>query len=72
LIGQSPHADLDSSFGPLGQCAQVTKVSRFPPALDVHFWHYNFMRGHGSLDGATPAMAAGVVGGYLNWESLLD
>lgn len=35
-------------------------------ALALHFAYYNFCRVHGSLKGATPAMAAGIA--ERKWE----
>jgi IS1 family transposase len=36
------------------------KVENLAAAVSLHFMHYNFCRVHMSLDGRTPAMAAGV------------
>jgi integrase-like protein len=36
------------------------KVQNLEHAVALHFMHYNFARRHMSLDGATPAMAAGL------------
>jgi hypothetical protein len=36
------------------------KVENLTAAVSLHFFHYNFVRVHKSLDGKTPAMAAGV------------
>jgi hypothetical protein len=36
------------------------KVENLTAAVSLHFFHYNFVRVHKSLDGETPAMAAGV------------
>lgn len=36
------------------------KLENFRSAMALHFVYYNFIRGHMTLDGATPAMAAGV------------
>jgi IS1 family transposase len=36
------------------------KVENLTAAVSLHFFHYNFCRVHKSLDGKTPAMAAGV------------
>jgi hypothetical protein len=36
------------------------KVENHTAAVALHFAHYNFCRIHKSLDGQTPAMAAGV------------
>lgn len=36
------------------------KLSNHEAAVALHFLHYNFVRGHGSLGGKTPAQAAGV------------
>jgi IS1 family transposase len=37
------------------------KLENLAAAVALHVAHYNFCRVHGSLDGCTPAMAAGVV-----------
>ena len=39
-------------------------------AISLHFWHYNFMRLHGSLK-ATPAMAAGITNSVATWDEVL-
>jgi hypothetical protein len=36
------------------------KVQNLEHAISLHFMHYNFARRHMSLQGATPAMAAGL------------
>src|SRR5207249_5951115 len=36
------------------------KLENLTAAVSLHFFFYNFCRVHSSLDGATPAMAAGV------------
>ena len=36
------------------------KVENLAAAVSLHFMHYNFCRPHKTLDGATPAMAAGL------------
>src|SRR5204863_9936399 len=36
------------------------KVENLTAAVSIHFMHYNYCRVHQSLDGRTPAMAAGV------------
>lgn len=39
--------------------------------LHLQLWHYNFMRSHASLSGATPAMAADLAPSFLSWRDLL-
>ncbi len=39
-------------------------------ALAIHFWHYNFVRRHGTLR-VTPAMAAGIARTFSNWDEIL-
>ena len=36
------------------------KIENLAHAVSLHYMHYNFARRHGSLNGQTPAMAAGV------------
>jgi hypothetical protein len=36
------------------------KLENLGAALALHFAYYNFRRGHQTLKGATPAMAAGI------------
>ena len=36
------------------------KVENLAAAVALHFMHYNFCRAHQTLQGTTPAMAAGV------------
>jgi hypothetical protein len=38
----------------------------------MHFFHYNFMRGHATLNGATPAMAAGISPSFWTWGQFLN
>ncbi|PKK83195.1 MAG: IS1 family transposase [candidate division Zixibacteria bacterium HGW-Zixibacteria-1] len=40
-------------------------------ALNLHFWHYNFMRLHGSLK-MTPAMKAGISKTVASWDWVLS
>lgn len=40
-------------------------------ALALHFAYYNFCRGHKSLDGATPAMAAGIASTFWTLKELI-
>ncbi len=46
------------------------KLDRLRGALNVYFFHYNFMREHRSLR-MTPAMAAGVATRFLTWGEIL-
>lgn len=60
------------------QCKRFTRLTDafsktlkgLQAALSVHFWHYNFIRVHGSLK-ATPAMAAGIASQSLTWKEVL-
>src|SRR5437588_9144319 len=36
------------------------KLENLAAAVSLHFMHYNYCRPHKTLDGATPAMAAGL------------
>ena len=40
-------------------------------AVSLHFMHYNFCRVHQSLDGRTPAMAAGVADHVWTLDELI-
>ena len=40
--------------------------------LALHFAHYNFCRGHKSLNGATPAMAAGLANTFWTLRDILN
>jgi IS1 family transposase len=46
------------------------KLENLQAAVNLHFYHYNFMRSHKTL-GRTPAMAAGVTEKFGNWAELL-
>ena len=46
------------------------KLVNLQAALSLHFWHYNFVRQHGTLR-MTPAMAAGISNSFLNWDTVL-
>src|SRR5439155_17146464 len=47
------------------------KVENLTAAVSLHFMHYNFCRVHGSLDGKTPAMAAGVTDQVWSLDELI-
>ncbi len=47
------------------------KVENHIAALSLHFMHYNFCRAHRSLDGQTPAMAAGVTDHVWSLDELI-
>ena len=47
------------------------KLECLKAALALHFWHYNFMRTHGTLR-MTPAMASGVMNTFADWGEILD
>jgi hypothetical protein len=49
-----------------------TKVENLAHAVALHFMHYNFCRKHQSLDGRTPAMAAGVAKAPLSLTQLVQ
>lgn len=46
------------------------KLDSLKAAVAIHFWHYNFMRVHGTLK-TTPAKAAGIEVGEVGWECVL-
>ena len=46
------------------------KLKNLKCALDLHFFHYNFMRTHQTL-GITPATASGVTDHIWTWQELL-
>lgn len=46
------------------------KLDNLKAALAVHFYHYNFMRRHGTLR-ITPAMEAKLTSKFLGWEEVL-
>lgn len=48
------------------------KVENLAHALALHYFHYNFCRAHKSLNGMTPAMAAGLTPSPANMNDLLD
>lgn len=60
------------------QCKRFTRLTNafskklinLKAAINLHFWHYNFMRQHMTLK-CTPAMAAGVAGSCLDWSVVL-
>ena len=41
-------------------------------AVSLHFAYYNLVRGHGTLHGATPAMAAGVQDDFWTIRDLVE
>lgn len=47
------------------------KLENLQAAMALHFFHYNFMRAHITLSGATPAMAAGISRSFWSWEQFL-
>ena len=47
------------------------KVENLTAAVSIHFAHYNFCKVHGSLDGKTPAMAAGVTDHVWSLDELI-
>jgi IS1 family transposase len=47
------------------------KVENLAAAVSLHFFHYNFVRPHQSLDGRTPAMAAGVTDHVWSLDELV-
>ena len=40
-------------------------------SVEINRIYYNFLRKHSSLDGKTPAFAAGIFYPFRNWENLL-
>ena len=48
------------------------KLENLQAAMALHFFHYNFIRGHSSLEGATPAMAARISPSFWSWEQFLS
>ena len=48
------------------------KVENLKAAMALHFFHYNFMRPHSTLDGATPAMASGISQSFWSWKQFLS
>lgn len=47
------------------------KLECLESAVAVWMWAYNFRRGHQALNGATPAMSAGVARFFLGWGEVL-
>jgi IS1 family transposase len=47
------------------------KVENLAAAVSLHFMHYNFCRVHASLDGRTPAMAAGLADHVWTLDELI-
>ena len=47
------------------------KLENLAAAVALHVAHYNFCRVHGSLEGCTPAMAAGVTDHVWELDELL-
>lgn len=48
------------------------KMDCHKAAIAMHYFKYNFIRGHQSLDGRTPAMAAGLTTEPLTWAEVLN
>jgi IS1 family transposase len=48
------------------------KVENLAAAVSLHFAHYNLCRVHASLDGRTPAMAAGITDHVWTLDELID
>jgi IS1 family transposase len=48
------------------------KVENLKAAMALHFFHYNFMRPHSTLNGATPAMASGISQSFWSWQQFLS
>ena len=48
------------------------KVENLRAAVNLHFAYYNLVRGHRSLHGATPAMAAGIQRDFWTVRDLVD
>ncbi len=48
------------------------RVENLKAAVALHFAYYNLVRGHRSLHGATPAMAAGLQDGFWSLRDLID
>lgn len=48
------------------------KLDNLVAATALHVGVYNFVRRHRSLDGCTPAMAAGVVPSLWSWDDFFD
>ena len=51
--------------------AYSKKVENLKAAMALHFFHYNFIRPHSSLNGTTPAMAARIARSFWKWEQLV-
>ena len=47
------------------------KFQNHKAAVALHFMHYNFVRQHKSLHGATPAMAAGLAKSFWKFEDIV-
>jgi hypothetical protein len=47
------------------------KLDNLTQAVNLHFYHYNFMRFHSSI-GCTPAQAAGIAYGAWGWDAILS
>jgi IS1 family transposase len=48
------------------------KVENLKAAMALHFFHYNFMRPHSTLSGATPAMVAGISQSFWSWQQFFS
>ncbi len=47
------------------------KLDCLQAAIDVNFWHYNYMRKHSSI-GTTPAIKAGIVDRVQTWSVVIN
>ena len=48
------------------------KAENLKAAVALHFAYYNLVRGHRSLSGATPAMAAGIQDDFWSLRDLVE
>lgn len=61
------------------QCRRFTRLTNaFSKKLDclkaavaIHYWHYNFMRFHGTIR-CTPAMEQGIADSFSTWDEVLN
>ena len=63
----------------MGMRRFMRKTNGFSKRIGMHacmaalwFYYYNFIRGHGSLSGCTPAMALGLERTFLSFEHLVE
>lgn len=84
VIGKPDQSKISTSFVERQNLTIRTQLKRFArltnaaskkaeclkAALSVHFWHYNYMRVHSSLN-MTPAMAAGIAENKFDWSYVL-